>query len=206
MAPRLRYVHDDSYKGFKLLLHSLGLPASVRNDPELDLTQTPARAAAGFADMLEGHKNGALGRLQREFTVFPTKGRDRGLVTVSTSFVSVCSHHLLPFHGTLWVGYVPDQKLVGLSKLVRAVDHYSRQLQLQEKLMADLAEFLEAQLSPRMVLLASKATHLCMCARGVRRPDSRTTVTLFRAKPTMPEKKQREVVGEFYTQINLKDE
>lgn len=93
------------------------------------------------------------------------------------TFHSLCEHHILPFFGTVYIGYIPSQKIVGLSKLVRAVEFYSRKLQNQERLTNQIAEMLMERLNPLGVIVITKARHMCMESRGVRKPGVETIVT-----------------------------
>jgi GTP cyclohydrolase I len=95
-------------------------------------------------------------------------------------FHSLCEHHLLPFTGVAHVGYIPGPRIVGLSKLARVVDRYSRELQVQERMTAQVANWLEETLQPRGVGVVLEAEHLCMTVRGVRAPGSRTTTSAVR--------------------------
>jgi GTP cyclohydrolase I len=107
-------------------------------------------------------------------TTFPSDGYD-GLVAVrDIAFSSLCEHHLLPFFGVAHVGYVPHDRIIGLSKLPRAVEHRSRRLQVQERLTGEIADWLERELAPRGVGVVLEATHLCMTIRGVRQPAAVT--------------------------------
>jgi GTP cyclohydrolase I len=101
---------------------------------------------------------------------------DEPVVVRGIPFVSLCRHHLLPFRGTATVGYLPGERLVGLSKLARVVDHHARGLQVQEALTAQIARTLDAALEPDGVGVVVEAEHLCMSMRGVKKPGA-TTVT-----------------------------
>lgn len=105
---------------------------------------------------------------------------DEPVVVRGIPFVSLCRHHLLPFRGTATVGYVPGDRLVGLSKLARVVAHHARGLQVQEALTVQIARTLETALEPRGVGVVVEAEHLCMSARGVRTETALTTTTAFR--------------------------
>jgi GTP cyclohydrolase I len=105
---------------------------------------------------------------------------DEPVVVRAIPFVSLCRHHLLTFRGTATVGYVPGDRLVGLSKLARVVAHHARGLQVQETLTVQIARTLETALEPRGVGVVVEAEHLCMSARGVRTEGAVTTTTAFR--------------------------
>jgi GTP cyclohydrolase IA len=150
------------------LLSALGV------DPTADgLTETPARVARAFAEMLTPEPFNV--------TTFPNdEGYDELVVARAIPFASLCEHHLLPFTGLAYVGYLPDARLVGLSKLARIVDHFARRLQVQERLTAQVAEFLQTELQPKGVGVVLEAEHLCMSLRGVRAGGSRTVTSALK--------------------------
>jgi GTP cyclohydrolase I len=92
-------------------------------------------------------------------------------------FVSVCNHHVIPFIGHAWVGYVPNGELAGLSKFARVVEHFARRLQVQEELTTDVHSYLEANLTPRGLAVRMEAEHLCMTIRGAQAPGVTTVTT-----------------------------
>lgn len=137
------------------------------------LSQTPARVARMYAELLTA--------TPFESTTFPNDGAYDELVVVrDIPFHSLCEHHLLPFTGVAHVGYIPGPRIVGLSKLARVVDRFSRDLQVQERMTAQVADWLEDALEPRGVGVVLEAEHLCMTVRGVRAPGSRTTTSAVR--------------------------
>ena len=113
------------------------------------------------------------------FPTFPTDG-DQMVVMRDIPFASLCEHHLLPFIGTVHVGYVPDENLAGLSKLARAVDHRARRLQTQERFTDGVADLLNAELQPSGVAGVVEAEHLCMSIRGVQKTGTRTITSALR--------------------------
>jgi GTP cyclohydrolase I len=138
-----------------------------------DLLQTPHRVAASFAELV------TPARL--EATLFPNEGRYEELVLVrDIEFHTLCMHHLLPFHGQAHVAYLPGNRIVGISKLARVVEAFSRDLQLQERLTVQIADWLEHELEPRGVGVVVSAEHLCMTIRGVRKPGARTVTSALR--------------------------
>ncbi|MGH9054384.1 MAG: GTP cyclohydrolase I FolE [Acidimicrobiales bacterium] len=144
------------------LLDALGVDRSDES-----LTGTPARVARAYAEMLSPEPFVA--------TTFPNDEVYDELVVVSNiAFSSLCEHHLLPFTGVAHVGYLPGARLVGLSKLARAVTHFSRKLQVQERLTKQVADWLVATLHPRGVGVVVEAEHTCMSVRGVRAAGSVT--------------------------------
>jgi GTP cyclohydrolase I len=150
------------------------LLVALGHDPdEGDLVQTPRRVADAFIEMLTPEPF--------QMTTFANDGGyDEPVVVHAIPFVSLCRHHLLPFRGAATVGYVPGTRLVGLSKLARAVSHHARGLQVQEELTMQIARTLEEALAPRGLAIVLEAEHLCMSMRGVRAEGARTTTTVFR--------------------------
>jgi GTP cyclohydrolase I len=137
------------------------------------LAETPGRVARMYEEILSAKPF--------ESTTFPNDGAYDELVVVrDIPFHALCEHHLLPFTGVAHVGYIPGPRIVGLSKLARVVDMYSRELQVQERMTAQVANWLEDTLQPRGVGVVLEAEHLCMTVRGVRAPGSRTTTSAVR--------------------------
>jgi GTP cyclohydrolase I len=133
------------------------------------LRDSPRRVAAAFAEMLTP--------VPFDPTSFPNdEGYDELVIAKSIPFHSLCEHHLLPFYGVAHVAYLPGERIVGLSKLARVVEFYSRRLQVQERLTVQIANWLQDTLSPRGVGVVMEAEHLCMSLRGVQKPGA-TTVT-----------------------------
>lgn len=155
-----------AYRGF---LESLGLDLA---DP--DLAGTEYRVARAYRELLGGLRASAEPRL----STFPNTEGYAGIVSVTgIPFYSLCAHHFLPFFGTAHVGYLPGDRLVGLSKLARVVDYHARRPQLQERLTEQVAAMLDEQLEPGGVIVAVEARHLCMEMRGVSKPAA-TTMTI----------------------------
>lgn len=152
------------------LLDALG----VDRDTEA-LRHTPRRVASAFAELLRPEPF--------RTTTFPNDGGYDELVVVSDiAFSSLCEHHLLPFVGVAHVGYLPAERIVGLSKLPRLVEHRARRLQVQERLTTEIADWLERTLHPRGVGVVMEATHMCMSLRGVRQPGALTTTSALRGR------------------------
>jgi GTP cyclohydrolase I len=146
------------------LLTALGIDHD--NGP---LAATPGRIARAYAELLTP--------LPFSMTTFPNdEGYDELVIARDIPFVSLCEHHLLPFIGTAVVGYLPKDRILGLSKLARVVEHFSRQPQVQERMTTQIARWLEDQLTPSGVGIVMQAEHTCMTVRGVAARGS-TTVT-----------------------------
>ena len=134
------------------------------------LRDTPRRVAAAFAEMLT----------PRPFnlTTFPNdEGYDELVLARDIPFHSLCQHHLLPFKGVAHVGYLPGERILGLSKLARVVELFARGLQVQERLTRQVADCLQAELQPKGVGVVLEAEHLCMSLRGVQASGSRTVTS-----------------------------
>jgi GTP cyclohydrolase I len=147
------------------------------------LKETPSRVAKSLRELTEGYQQDAALILSKVFEV----DYDEMVVLNGIEFWSLCEHHLLPFHGTASVGYIPNGKVVGISKLARLVHCYSRRLQLQEKLTSQIAHAIDDTLKPQGVGVLIKATHLCMALRGVKTPANMVTSCLLGAMRNEPE-------------------
>lgn len=113
-------------------------------------------------------------------TVFESEGYDEMVVQANIPFYSLCEHHLVPFFGHGTIAYIPNKKIVGLSKLARALDHFSHQLQNQERITMQAADFLSDAIAPKGVGVVLTARHLCMEMRGVEKPGTQTTTSCVR--------------------------
>src|ERR1700761_7982784 len=136
------------------------------DDPSREgLLDTPARVARAFEDWFSGYSEDPEAFLARTFE--EVEGYDDMIVLKDIRFESHCDHHLAPIIGRAHVGYLPDKKVVGISKLARVVDAYARRLQVQEKMNAQIAHCIDTVLQPRGVAVVIEATHQCMTTRGV---------------------------------------
>jgi GTP cyclohydrolase IA len=137
------------------------------------LERTPARMAAAYAELLTPEPF--------DLTTFPNDGGyDELVVATSIPFHSMCEHHLLPFVGVAHVGYLPDDRIIGLSKLARVVELFARGLQVQERLTTQIADWLDERLAPKGVGVVLEAEHLCMTLRGVQKPGTLTVTSALR--------------------------
>lgn len=139
------------------------------------LADTPRRVAHAYAELLT----------PREFnlTTFPNdEGYDELVLAKDIPFHSLCRHHLLPFTGVAHVGYLPGDRILGLSKLARVVERFSRGLQVQERLTQQVADWLAEQLHPKGVGVVLEAEHLCMSLRGVKATGSRTVTSALHGR------------------------
>jgi GTP cyclohydrolase I len=140
----------------------------VGEDPNRDgLRETPARVVQAFEEYFSGYQDEPEKILQKTFE--ETEGYDEMVVLRGIPFYSHCEHHLAPITGHAWVAYVPNQGVVGISKLARVVDAYARRLQIQERLTSQIATAIQNTLKPQGVAVMLKATHHCMTTRGIKK-------------------------------------
>src|SRR5436190_9103045 len=143
--------------------------AAVGEDPDREgLRETPARVARMYAELFSGLHDDARVHLKKFFT----EKYDEMVLVRDISFNSMCEHHMLPFTGIIHIGYVPNGKVVGLSKLARVVESISHKPQVQERMTEDIANLLIEELDVKGVAVVIEATHSCMTIRGVRKPGS----------------------------------
>jgi GTP cyclohydrolase IA len=142
---------------------------AVGEDPDREgLLETPARVARMYAEMFSG-----LAQDPREHTrKFFSQQYDEVVLVRDISFCSMCEHHLLPFIGTAHVAYIPEGKVIGLSKIARVIEVISRRPQVQERMTEDIANLLESELGAKGVAVVIEASHSCMTIRGVKKPGS----------------------------------
>jgi GTP cyclohydrolase IA len=171
-ARPLRAVHarpevdtEAAERAVRQLLRSFG-----RDPSGSHLEDTPRRVAHAYAELLTPR--------QFDLTTFPNdEGYDEMVVATRIPVQSLCEHHLLPFTGVAHIGYLPGERILGLSKLARVLEMFARDLQVQERLTRQVADWLQEHLAPRGVGVVIEAEHLCMSLRGVRAGGSRTTTS-----------------------------
>jgi GTP cyclohydrolase I len=150
---------------------------AIGEDPRREgLIDTPDRVARMYAELFEGLRMDPAEYLKVGFEA----GHDEMVILRDIPFYSVCEHHFMPFHGTAAVGYIPDGRVVGLSKLARVVEGYARRPQLQERLTSQVADTLMDTLEPDGVAVVISAEHLCMTQRGVKKPGARMVTSATR--------------------------
>ncbi|MCD5346433.1 GTP cyclohydrolase I FolE [Agromyces sp. H3Y2-19a] len=163
-APERAVDREGAARAVRALLVALG-----RDVESEHLADTPRRVADAFIELLT----------PRPFspTTFPGEGYGELVVVRDIPFDSLCEHHLLPFRGVAHLGYVPGDRIIGLSKLARVVEQYARDLQVQERLTRQIADRLVEVLEPDGVGVVLEAEHLCMSLRGVQVPGTRTVTS-----------------------------
>jgi GTP cyclohydrolase I len=150
---------------------------AVGEDPDREgLRDTPSRVARMYAELFSGLHKDARQMLQKTFT----QKYDEMVLVKDIGFESICEHHLLPFIGKAHIAYLPNGKIVGLSKLARVVEVLARRPQVQERMTTELADLLMQELDAKGVGVVLEATHTCMTIRGVRRSDSLCTTSAMR--------------------------
>ncbi|WP_099364744.1 GTP cyclohydrolase I FolE [Fredinandcohnia onubensis] len=147
------------------------------DDPTRDgLIESPQRVLKAFLEYTEGYQEDPKEHLKKVFDV-----AHRELVLVKNiEFHSMCEHHFAPFYGVAHVGYIPDKKVTGLSKIGRMVDGYAKRFQVQETLTNQIADAIEEILQPQGIMVVIEAKHMCMCGRGIKKTNSETTTTAVR--------------------------
>lgn len=150
---------------------------AVGEDPDREgLRETPARVARMYAELFAGLRKDPRQILQKKFT----QKYDEMVLVKDIAFASVCEHHLLPFLGKAHIAYLPNGKIVGLSKLARVVELLAGRPQVQERMTEELADLLMDELHARGVAVVLEASHTCMAIRGVRKPSSICTTSAMR--------------------------
>jgi GTP cyclohydrolase I len=160
-----RIDHAAVQRAARDLLRAVG--ADVDSDA---LEETPRRVADAYAELLTPQPF-------RATTLPNADGYDQLIVARAIPFHSLCMHHLLPFHGLAHIGYLPGDRIIGLSKLGRVVEFFSRDLQIQEQLTTQIARWLERELEPKGVGVVLEAEHLCMSLRGVQKLGAKTVTS-----------------------------
>lgn len=134
------------------------------------LTETPDRVARMYEELCQGMGENAKEPLSKVFSV----DKNELILEKDIAFYSMCEHHMLPFYGKAHIAYIPNGKVVGLSKLARTVEIYARRLQIQEKMTGQIADDIMRYLAPQGVMVVLEAEHMCMTMRGVKKPGSKT--------------------------------
>jgi len=162
---------DQAFVGLGSLIKLCG------DDPSRDgLQESPFRVIKAFGEYTEGYREDPKLHLLKTFDV----DHNELVLVRDIEFHSMCEHHFAPFYGVAHIGYIPDAKITGLSKLARVTDGYARRFQVQERLTNQIADAVEEVLSPLGVMVVIEAKHMCMCGRGVRKSGSSTSTSAVR--------------------------
>lgn len=153
---------DEVEQAVRIILHWIG-----ENPDREGLLETPARVARAYKSYFSGYEQNPEEYLRKTFE--ETAGYDEMVLLRNIPFQSHCEHHLAPIVGHAWVGYVPQTRVVGISKLARVVEAFANRLQIQERLTAEIANVIERVLQPQGVAVVLKASHHCISARGVKK-------------------------------------
>lgn len=166
--------------------------SAVGEDPDREgLKATPWRVANMYVELLEGMQHEPSEHLQ---SIFHEK-YDEVVLLRDIPFFSICEHHMMPFIGTASVAYLPDGKVLGVSKIARIVDCFAKRLQVQERLTAQVADFLMDNLKPKGVAVVIEASHSCMTIRGIRKPSSEMVTSALRGLFKTDPRSRAEVLG-----------
>ncbi|AVR46445.1 GTP cyclohydrolase I FolE [Christiangramia fulva] len=170
--------HDETTetlkKGYQDIIGAIG-----ENPDREGIVKTPDRAAKAMQFLTQGYEMDAEKILKK--AVF-NETYDEMVVVKDIELYSLCEHHMLPFFGKAHIAYIPNGKIIGLSKLPRIVDVFARRLQVQERLTHNILECLNKTLQPKGVAVVIEAVHLCMMMRGVQKQNSATTTSGFRGQ------------------------
>ena len=185
--------HEKIEQAVKLFLEGIGEDVSREG-----LTDTPDRIARMCEELYGGMEEDAAVHLSKTFSVDSSEM----VIERDITFYSTCEHHILPFYGKAHIAYIPDGKVVGLSKLARTVEVFARRLQLQEQLTGQIADALMEHMQPKGALVMIEAEHMCMTMRGIRKPGSRTVTMakrgVFESDPALEER--------FFRMLNMETE
>lgn len=170
-------------QGVRLILEGIG------EDPDREgLLETPARVARMYEEIFDGIGKDASEPLAKTFTA----QNNEMVIVKDITFFSTCEHHIMPFYGKAHVAYIPDGKVVGISKLARTVEVYAKRPQIQEQLTAQIADALMEYLKPQGAMVMIEAEHTCMTMRGVKKPGSKTVSFVARGAFVESEKLQNQ--------------
>lgn len=149
---------------------------AIGDNPKREgLRNTPERVAKAFDKLFGGYQLDP----KKFLTVFDSEGYDEMITVKDIQFYSTCEHHMLPFFGVAHIGYIPNNKIIGLSKIPRMVEVFARRLQNQERLTQEIANTINTVLKPKGVGVVLEAKHLCMMARGVEKSGVNVTTSAF---------------------------
>lgn len=168
-------IADDGIQGERLKNSVQELLLAIGEDPNRDgLLRTPERVSRMYEELLAGYRIDPIAMVND--ALFDVE-YDQLVIVRDIEFYSLCEHHMLPFVGRAHVAYVPDGKVIGLSKIPRIVDMFARRLQVQERMTSQVADFINELLHPKGVAVVIEALHLCSMMRGVKKHDARMTTS-----------------------------
>lgn len=172
--------------------HIQAILKELGEDPAREgLLETPERVAKSFEKLYGGYHQDP----QKIITVFENEGYDEMVIAKDIEFYSMCEHHMLPFFGKAHIGYIPEDKIIGLSKMPRLVEVFARRLQNQERLTKQIADTLSEILKPKGVGVVLEASHFCMMARGVEKQGSKMVTSSFTGHFKKDEKTRNEFLN-----------
>lgn len=167
-------------EGVKLILEGIGEDVNREG-----LLGTPDRVARMYEEIFSG-----MNKTGKDDLLVTFSSESSGIVIErDITFYSMCEHHLMPFYGKATIAYIPDGKVVGLSKLARTVETFAKRPQIQEKMTEDIADAISRYLKPKGVLVYIEAEHMCMTMRGVKKPGSKTVTIATKGEMDKPENK-----------------
>ncbi len=179
--------NDEKIKqGVQLILEGLGEDTCREG-----ILDTPDRVVRMYKEIMSGYDENASVHLSRTFNA-PTSDM---VIEKDITFFSTCEHHMMPFYGKAHIAYIPDGKVVGISKLARTVEVFAKRLQIQEQLTSQIADAIEKELNPKGVIVMLEAEHMCMTMRGVKKPGSKTVTMAARGSFIDNENLKQEFLG-----------
>ena len=173
-------------QGIKLVLEGIGEDAGREG-----LKDTPERVARMYEELCAGMEQSPAEYLSKVFTC----DNDNVVIEKDITFYSTCEHHLMPFYGKAHIAYIPNGKVVGISKLARTVEVYARRLQIQEQMTNQIADAIEECLEAKGVFVMVEAEHMCMTARGIKKPGSKTITFAVKGKFQEDERLKNEIIS-----------
>ena len=178
--------HEKIQQAVRMILEAVG------EDPEREgLRDTPARVGRMYDEILSGMRTDPSDHLR---AVFDEQHHEIVLVK-DIPFESTCEHHMMPFHGMAHVAYIPQGKVIGISKVARIVEAFARRLQVQERLTGQIADFLQKGLGAAGVAVVMEASHTCMTMRGVRKPGAAVVTSALRGQILKNQSTREEVLS-----------
>lgn len=163
----------------KIEYHVKQILKLIGENPEREgLLDTPARVARMYEEVFAGYH----ADIKKVLGVTFDENHEELVIVKDIVFYSQCEHHMAPFYGKVHIGYIPSGKVAGLSKLARLVEAVTRRLQVQERITSEIADMMEEVLTPHGTMVVVEGEHLCMCARGVKKPGSKTVTSATRGQ------------------------